>query len=1181
MRNTGSHISNNTYHSNEIRGGEKKVMKKSLSVILSTTMALSAFSTAALAATSSSDFSDLKDLSAADKAIFDKLIKDEIFLGQGDKFGINEHMTRSQFAVAIVKAFGLTADATTSSFSDVKSDAPELRFIEAAYKNGIANGHPNGTFDPKGEVSREELAIFLVGALGPKYKEEARAAQGNDPTVSDWAYAQGYVATALKYKLMENVSEGKFDGKEAATRYQLAKGVAAAQAKYAEDHKPPYATKVESVKATNLAQVFVTFDGEVEKASAEEVDNYALNDNKNIRSATLSEDGRMVTLELDTPDSVFVNQKEYKLTVSNVKAGDNVVNTTDYKFTPLDVEIPAVSSITPLGNSAIKIKFSEPIKAANTTSFKIDGNVVVGSTDIISDTVILKVYSKLSDGDHKITVKGVSDFNNLLSLESEHEFTVVADTTPPEVKEVVNATFERITLKFSKPVDKATVLANSVYWLQGSTKRHANSVKQISDDTFEFDFSNYPIRYTTDLYVTGVRDYSGNTVVADYKVQVNPVIDQTRPEITIAKYDADLPGFVIKFNKSLDRDSATKTANFVIKNNKGEEVYKYKTVTLDGDQRTVNVKILEKLKAGSYTIEINGVMDNTTLKNSILPFSKTIEVGDTEAPTVVDRKVYSNSATNQLFVNFDKVMAVSGEGSVVQEARYMYQPKNDLNAWKSLPEGTQIGVSADGKTAIIQIPTPQYNNKSISVSEINQLRVMLVQGVNGKHINPLTDDYPVSEHTKVNFTEAKAVAKDKIELSFDQPLLANTFSRSDFRVEASNGQGLNVVDGIVDGKKITLVLSSSDELKENGRYGSNDLPVYVTAGGDNTRTSTVSGAKINYQTQEVKAKIAVGISSLNGKYNGTTIFVKFNGNIDQAATPAQAASDFVIKQEFGDKKTLQDGIDFEVEPLDGGDTVIIKLINNNGTGLYSLGIVPRFLKSNGVLVAAVDAGSRLVNVESTGVPTLGGVTVANVTGPGNDDKVKVSVPSLPAGSTNSYQFAVSPTSHTAPVAGSRPGWAPLPSDGVISAPAGQYIAVVEVNGSGVVQKFTQVVSNAQAHVPGTSGTLTGSIVVTDDAALEALTTTEDTKRLIITIDGDINNTFVYVVDASVTTKAGFEAALTAALGGKATAAFDATSNKLVVRSASVGANSQVSVGGDAAAAFFGTPSAVKGTDPKN
>ncbi|WP_214626060.1 S-layer homology domain-containing protein [Paenibacillus agaridevorans] len=180
------------------------------------------------AAKTSADFTDLKDLDAATKAKFDALISAGIFEGVGDgTFGLKDEMNRAQFAKVAALIYGLDVnkDAKTSSFSDVKSDDPAngyaLPYIEAIKKAGITDGMGDGRFNPAGDVTKEQLATFLVRGLGKD--DEAKEEQGvKDDTVSDWA--KGYVALALELKLLSNGSDGKFGGNSNATRDLLVLG---------------------------------------------------------------------------------------------------------------------------------------------------------------------------------------------------------------------------------------------------------------------------------------------------------------------------------------------------------------------------------------------------------------------------------------------------------------------------------------------------------------------------------------------------------------------------------------------------------------------------------------------------------------------------------------------------------------------------------------------------------------------------------------------------------------------------------------------------------------------------------------------------------------------------------------------------------------------------------------------
>ncbi|WP_442602458.1 S-layer homology domain-containing protein [Paenibacillus sp. KN14-4R] len=179
-------------------------------------------------AKTSADFSDLKDLDAAAKAKFDALIQAGIFDGvSNNNFGLKEEMNRAQFAkvAALITGLDVNKDLKTSSFSDVKSDDSAngyaLPYIEAIKKAGITAGMGNGEFNPAGQVTKEQLATFLVKMLG-KGGGAASTPSVSDSTVSNWA--SGYVALALQLKLLNNSPDGTFGGQAPASRNLLATG---------------------------------------------------------------------------------------------------------------------------------------------------------------------------------------------------------------------------------------------------------------------------------------------------------------------------------------------------------------------------------------------------------------------------------------------------------------------------------------------------------------------------------------------------------------------------------------------------------------------------------------------------------------------------------------------------------------------------------------------------------------------------------------------------------------------------------------------------------------------------------------------------------------------------------------------------------------------------------------------
>jgi hypothetical protein len=198
--------------------------KKWAALFLASVMCMSGSAIYANAKTSA-DFTDLKDLDAATKVKFDSMISAGIFDGVSDtEFGLNDKMNRAQFAKVAALIFSLDVDksATTSSFSDVSADDSAngyaLPYIEAIKAAGITDGYSPGEYNPAGDVTKEQLAAFLVRGLG--MEKDAQASPGvRDNTVSDWA--KGYVALALEKKIMTSGSDGQFGGTNDALRIDL------------------------------------------------------------------------------------------------------------------------------------------------------------------------------------------------------------------------------------------------------------------------------------------------------------------------------------------------------------------------------------------------------------------------------------------------------------------------------------------------------------------------------------------------------------------------------------------------------------------------------------------------------------------------------------------------------------------------------------------------------------------------------------------------------------------------------------------------------------------------------------------------------------------------------------------------------------------------------------------------
>ncbi len=160
-------------------------------------------------------------------------------------------MNRAQYAKVAAKIFALNVDANAvpTQFADVKKDDPAngyaVPFIAALAAKGLTDGYADGKYAPALEVTKEQLATFLIRGLG-KEADAKTITPVVDSTVSPWA--TGYVALAIKLGLLSNEASGKFNGTTPATRDLLVLSASAAKAQYV----PPVGAKVSvsEVKAT-------------------------------------------------------------------------------------------------------------------------------------------------------------------------------------------------------------------------------------------------------------------------------------------------------------------------------------------------------------------------------------------------------------------------------------------------------------------------------------------------------------------------------------------------------------------------------------------------------------------------------------------------------------------------------------------------------------------------------------------------------------------------------------------------------------------------------------------------------------------------------------------------------------------------------------------------------------------
>ncbi len=141
--------------------------------------------------------------------------------GMGNNvFGLGKNVTKAQFISMASRMFGW--EEKEGQFSSLNDNQDPSKWyhnsIEAAVLNGAIND--GGYFNPDNFITREEIAVILVKALG--YDCIAETAERENIPFNDVTTNKGYIALAYNFGIISGKSATKFEPKGLATREEAA-----------------------------------------------------------------------------------------------------------------------------------------------------------------------------------------------------------------------------------------------------------------------------------------------------------------------------------------------------------------------------------------------------------------------------------------------------------------------------------------------------------------------------------------------------------------------------------------------------------------------------------------------------------------------------------------------------------------------------------------------------------------------------------------------------------------------------------------------------------------------------------------------------------------------------------------------------------------------------------------------
>ena len=172
-----------------------------------------ALSTAALAA----DYTDVPADSWARESI-DKAAEYGLMNGVGEgRFGLGETISREQFVTILVRMFGWESVSGEDAAIDI-ADSWAREFVNTAAANGVIDA--GGKFRPRDAITRREMAVMLVRALG--LGELAKADADAALPFADVTAQRGYIAIAYEIGMTTGATETTFEPDGTAAREQAA-----------------------------------------------------------------------------------------------------------------------------------------------------------------------------------------------------------------------------------------------------------------------------------------------------------------------------------------------------------------------------------------------------------------------------------------------------------------------------------------------------------------------------------------------------------------------------------------------------------------------------------------------------------------------------------------------------------------------------------------------------------------------------------------------------------------------------------------------------------------------------------------------------------------------------------------------------------------------------------------------
>ena len=541
-------------------------------------------------------------------------------------------------------------------------------------------------------------------------------------------------------------------------------------------------------------RVKVVFSEPLEKASAELITNYSINNGITVSKATLQTDQK--TVYLTTTQHA---NRWYILTINNVRDASpngNMIaadTQTSYQWQGGDTQAPTVTRVELLRQDFLAVTFSEPLNQSSATTlsnYVITPSVQIKSSGIdvnTLSTVYLTTAAHTPGVDYTLAIANVKDGSaNANPVAAGTKVTyrcTTGDANPPTLVAARLTTSTQLQVEFSEPLEtvSATNIAN--YTISPSLRITAatlNAEKKIVTLTTDpHQAGNYTVtaRNVGDAVVPPNFMTSGSLSYAYSAPDVTPPILSS-----VLLTTDDL--LKVTFSEAVDRSTAETTTNYSI-----SPAVRILSATLNVTQTMVMLQT-DPHTTNTYTLRVSNVKDLATVPNTITPGSSkaySYTALDATPPELRNAVLYG---ANLLELTFSETLDRSIAESVTHYSI----------AGITVSSAALVGDFQDR----VQLTT--------SAHQPGQSYTVQVSGIKDKSLNTMPTasrvyNYPVSDTAPPKLLSATLTGGNQfLELVFNEPITqATAETKSNYNI----GSGITVESATLDAQGTKVFLKTT------------------------------------------------------------------------------------------------------------------------------------------------------------------------------------------------------------------------------------------------------------------------------------------------------------------------------------------------------------------------------------